>query len=132
MKEHYTDFRFEYKGFGIHDSWCQVEVWTHKDKYLVILTEPGTESSGTSVTNACEDIATKLFNQPGVFRNGASEKNIIWVEHYPERGGFPPTYDSIKFEYDQVKKTYGNPQWTHIGDALTEEQMKELLNGIIR
>lgn len=125
MKERYVDYRFEYKGFGIHDSWCQVEVWTHKDKYLVILTEPGTESSGTSVTNACEDIATKLLSHPGVFKKNVKPENIIWVEHYSDRGGFPPTYDRIKFTYDKNK--YVNPHWIHISDTLSEEKMLELL-----
>jgi hypothetical protein len=80
------------------------------------------------VTNACEDIATKLFNQPGVFRNGASEKNIIWVEHYPERGGFPPIYDRIQFTYDRNKYIW--PQWSHIGDTLSAKKMLELIESL--
>lgn len=127
MKERYVDYRFEYKGFGVHDSWCKVDVWIHKEKYLVILTEPGTESSGTSVTNACEDIATKLLSHPDVFKKNVKPENIIWVEHYPERGEGLPTYDRIQFKYSHFTKTYFNPWWTHISDTFTEEQMYEYM-----
>jgi hypothetical protein len=127
MKERYTDFKFDYKGFGIHDSWCIVEIWEHKGKYLVILTEPMTENSGTSVTNACETIATKLFNQPGVFPKGTQIQDIIWVEHYPDRG-VPETYDLIEFNMTNVEETmFMSPRWKHIGETLTEEKKLELL-----
>ena len=127
MKEYYVDYHFDYKGFGVYDSWCMVNVWVHKGKYLVILTEPGTESSGTSVTNACEGIATKLLTHPGVFKKKVIPENIVWIEHYPEHGVSPETYTRIHFTYNGEKNEYINPYWTHIKHPLTEEKMLELL-----
>ena len=126
MKERYVDYRFEYKGFGTRKSWCKVVVWVHKGKYLVILTEPGTESSGTSVTNVCEGIATKLLSHSGVFKKNVIPEDIVWIEHYSE-SGYPETFDHIQFEYNKGKNEYVNPSWTHIGDTLTEEKMLTLL-----
>jgi hypothetical protein len=127
MKKYYSKPHFEYKGFGIHDSFCEVEIWEHDNKFLVILTEPCTESSGTSVTNACEDIATKLYNQPGVFPKETQIHDIIWIEHYPERG-FPETYDLIEFNMTNIDETkFAMPNWKHIGETLTKEKRLELL-----
>ena len=99
MKESYVDFRFEYLGMGIHKSWCVVQVYTHKEKSVVIMTEPGVPDSGTSVTNACEDIATKLYNQKDVFPKGTQIQDILWFETYAER------YDDMKRnnEHDRIE-----------------------------
>jgi len=134
MKRHYVNPRFEYKGCGIHDSWCGVEVWEHKDKYVTILTEPTNILSGTSVTNGCEDIATKLFKQRGVFKKNTKPENIIWIEHYPERDSgwySAETFDEVRFEYDGRNDELKHPNWVHIGDTLTEEKMLELLNNSV-
>jgi len=130
MKKHYVDFRFEYIDCGIHESWCEVEIWEHGNKYLAIMTEPCIESSGTSVTNACENIATKLLFQLKVFKEGTTFRDIIWIEHYPERG-LPETFDEVRFEFDGRTNTLKHPNWVHIGDTLTEEKMLELLNNSV-
>lgn len=128
MKQLYTNSRFEYKGLSVHDSYCEVEVLEHNNKFLVILTEPPEDDSGTSVTNACENIATKLFNTLETFSIGTLEKDIVWIEHYPQRGYHFPleeTFDLITFKFN--KGVFFSPQWKHIGENLTEEKMKDLL-----
>ena len=129
MKERYVDHHFEYKGYGVHESFCMVEVWEHKGKYLVVLTEPGTESSGTSVTNACETIATDLFKKPGVFKHNTKSSDIIWIEHYSERGEFPETFDLIELT-EHGDGEFVAPDWRHIGETLSDEKKLELLNAL--
>lgn len=127
MKSHYVNSYFEYKGFGIHDSFCGVEIWEHKKKFLVILTQP-TVDSGTSITNACEDIATKLYNTSGLFKRTTLSQDIIWVEHYPTRYlecSFPETFDRIEMVYEDGR--FKSPKWTHIGETFIEEKKLELL-----
>ena len=122
MKQVFND-RVDYLGFGIHKSFCDVEIYKEADKYLVIMTEPCNESSGTSVTNACETIASDLFHRGLV---GKDPEKIVWIEHYPERG-FPETFDAIDFVYDGRVKEFKNPEWFHLGESLSDEKVKELL-----
>ena len=49
----FANYRFYYNGYNNISSWCEVDMWIHNDKYLVIMTEPNIDGSGTSVTNAC-------------------------------------------------------------------------------
>jgi len=123
MEQVFND-RVDYLGFGVHKSFCNVEILKNDDKYLVIMTEPMDESSGTSVTNACETIASDLFHRGLV---GKNPENVVWIEHYPERGGFPETYDRIYFEYDWRTKSIRNPAWEHIAEKLEDETVVELL-----
>lgn len=115
--------RFEYKGFGIHDSWCFIEVYIHNQKCLVIMTEPNSDTpSGTSVTNACEDIATDIYNELHLFEDIYPE-NIIWVEHYcPEGSRKLDTYDRIDLHYDGGKFTY--PIWEHLTEGTFSDEDK--------
>ena len=133
MKERYVDFRFEYKGLGMYDSWCVVQVYTHKGRSIAILTEPGTDS-GTSVTNACETIATKLFHTKGVFPKGTKPEDIIWAEtyarNYKEMKKSNGEVDCIEFTivnniYDNKKEeyTFRNPKWTRIYTSLEVDKM---------
>ena len=116
--------RVDYRGFGVHESFCHVEILNEDDKYVVIMTEPATESSGTSVTNACETIATQLYHRGLV---GDNLDNVFWIEHYSKERGFPETYDGIEFDYDARTKELKNPEWFHIGEELTDDKIKELL-----
>jgi len=86
------------------------------------MTEPNTDS-GTSVTNACEDIVTDIF-QGGLV--GMDHENVIWVEHYREKSFFE-TYDRVTFLYDNRSMEFKNPSWEHLGKTLTDENKMELL-----
>ena len=124
MKQVHKNYRYEYKGYGTHDSWCDVEIWKHEHKYIVIMTEPAVDGSGTSVTNACEDIATKIF-QDGLV--GTNPDNVIWIEHYDARGEFPETYDQIFFEYENAK--FKSPRWEHIGETFDDDMKYNIIKG---
>jgi len=125
MKQHYVDFRFEYKGYGIHDSWCIVQVYTHKGKCVVVMTEPGVPDTGTSVTNACETIATKLFNQEDVFPKGTKPENILWFETYAK------TYEDMEtgsdavdqIDLDYVDGEFRAPTWTRVYTDLETDKI---------
>lgn len=127
MEQIITNQLFYYLGFGIHKSSCWIDIFKEDNKYIVIMTD----GSGTSVTNACETIATKVMEKllPDV-----DIENIIWIEHYPKDDAFPDTYSKIDFEFCK-NQAFGqhciiectNPKWTYIGEKLTEEDMLELL-----
>jgi len=89
------------------------------------MTEPKIEeSSGTSVTNACEDIATDLYNE---HMSDVNPEDIIWVEHYFGEGiRQGDTYDRIYLHYDGEKFTY--PEWEYltVGTFSDEDKLKLL------
>jgi hypothetical protein len=125
MKEYYVNFRFEYKGLGVHESWCVVQVYTHKKRCVAILTEPGVPDTGTSVTNACETIATMLYNEKGVFPKGTKPEDIIWCETYArsyrEMEKSNGEVDRISFDFKNGE--YKNPQWSRIFTSLSVDRM---------
>lgn len=93
------DFEFvhEYKGFGIHNSECKVEIWTQimsdRKNAVILFTDLG---KGTSVTNASEQIVTEIWQKclPGLFH----QKDCLFLE----------TYDGDKNNVDIVVPTWSN------------------------
>lgn len=126
----HSDSHFDYLGYGVHKSYCDLEIWNSDDKYCVILTETSARDSGTSVTNACEGIATHIY---GLGLCGkVHPDNIVWIEHYTGDSGFSETYDQIKLEFQRTEDdeiVFANPTWNHIGEKLSETTMIELMDG---
>lgn len=123
QKIHNTVVR--YKGFGVHESYCYVDIFKYHNKYLVIMTEPDSDDSGTSVTNACETIATKVLNE---YLIDVDVKNIKWIEHYyGGRRYLPESYDFVTFEYDG--KEFHSPVWKRLNGTLTEEDLFNIIKG---
>lgn len=115
-------FTHRFKGFGIHDSECLVEMWNLPNgKILVVLNDTG---KGTSVTNASEQIITELYNQ--------------YLEKWgyrPQECFFTETYDKYKEGIDLIipewtKDPYGrwkvgDVEWRHIGKLVSNNQNKK-------
>src|SRR3954452_20176628 len=57
---------------------CLVRVWDTVEASVVVLTELP-DNAGMSVTNACEDIATRIVQDFGI-----NPQRTRFVEHYPE------------------------------------------------
>ena len=89
------------------------------------MTEPQESDSGTSVTNACETIATDLLNSE--YLNEVNPENVIWIEHYERRSSYPETFDVIEFCIDDENRILSNPEWTHFGSSLDDEDIIDLL-----
>ena len=99
-----------YKGYGIHDSQCYVEIVKHGDHTFVIMTN----GTGTSVTNACEQIATELFNTHNILRECAQLP--IFIEHYDydDNQGLDTSFTEVQFDITDDFKC-SNPKWKPVG-----------------
>ncbi len=86
---------------------------------MVVLTDPG-PGSGTSVTNACETIATELFYDR---LSHIPFGDIRWIEHYPHEGSeWEETFDEIFLTWDGSR--FKKPQWKPL-DKETVGRIKE-------
>jgi hypothetical protein len=77
----------------------------------VLLTELPT-NTGKSVTNAIEEILEIVLQ-----RLQAPLEKVCIVEHYPQRGVTPPTFDEVHFPSGNLE----NPSWRRIPQQLVDE-----------
>ena len=109
---------FNFKGYWGVSSICGVDIYhQNDDKVVVVLTELP-ENHGTSITNAIELIAEQVVEAYGL-----QNRDIVWVEHYPEQVD-PYNYKHIMHEnsFDLVVMTaidneFFNPQWKRISEV---------------
>lgn len=67
---------YKFKGFGIHNSECDVKIWFEKEKAIVLFTDIG---KGTSVTNASEQLVTEIYNG---YLTKFDKNNVMFMETY--------------------------------------------------
>jgi hypothetical protein len=110
--------RFTFRGYHGIRSDCELTIWQVKNQYVVILTniEDGL-NHGTSVTNACEIIASKVLQEYSYL----TPENTVWIEHYPRRGRFEESYDEITFQWEEREAS--SPTWKH----MTESELVDLV-----
>ncbi len=99
--KHLETFNHKYKGYGIHDSECIAHIYESNKVKFVLLQDI---QSGTSVTNAAEQVATEVRKKKILDAN-----TTRWFEIYPYY--HPHTFDEIKFDYDTMEDKYSNPRW---------------------
>jgi hypothetical protein len=109
---------FHYLGYGTHPSTCRLRLYDGpKGKVAIVSQMEGDQ--GTSVTNAAEDIASKVCREFSL-----NHGEVTWVEHY-EHTGEQETFDQVEFgiSYGRPNNTLANPRWSH----LTRQAVAELI-----
>lgn len=106
-------------------SYCYVEAQRQDGRTVVIATSPDTDDMGMSVTNAWPLLADEIVKQLGL--DPAQE--IVWIEHYPERG---PKYHRIPENWDQVFMVFDGrhfrmAQDRHPWKSLQEQELQQFL-----
>ncbi len=129
------DTKFEYLGIGGCASHCRLRVFKHGGGVVVVMTETG-DNTGTSVTNAIEDVATLVCE-----RFSLNPQQAVFIEHYPDsrtpaRDGhrrhdamFEEHFDRVTFASitrEGVNWDLSMPQWKR----MAREQV-ERLTGIV-
>lgn len=104
---------FEFEGFWKCESKCGVTIKKQDEKITVILTELD-DNPGTSITNAYEEIATKLHNEQ---LQHVDPTSIRWIEHYSSKR-YGETFDEVSLHWDGRK--YSSPVWTRLKDDVFE------------
>ena len=110
-------------------STCHVRAWRNGDQLVVMATELP-DNPGTSVTNSWGqpvDLAKQVLRAFGaeLIGAGALYESIVWVEHWPERDGFPEHWDRV-----WLKPRYGlgfvMDEARHPWSRLNEGELREL------
>ena len=103
---------YNYIGFDGNYGICDLEII----KNLVIVTEIS-ENEGTSITNMAEHLATQICQEFDI-----DPKNLIWIEHYPQRGEwkeYPESYDLVQFNLN-ANGVLSDPRWTGISKEVVD------------
>ncbi|MGB3508017.1 MAG: hypothetical protein WBA93_01980 [Microcoleaceae cyanobacterium] len=109
---------------GNWESKCRVRIWHHDSQSatVVLFSDLDEEDSGTSITNASENIATLVRE-----RFGLEDNNITWIEHYPRhRQKYEPPFDKEDFaliEYKTIRNQLKHPKWRYISKSQVEKMV---------
>jgi len=105
---------------------CRFTVYEtdNKSRYVVLLTELS-ENPGMSVTNASEEIATKIYNE--IFdKKKINPEQIVWLEKYDTED----YYDRVSYDVDgsvfSTKRFFSNPQWKRMSAGEFEALINEI------
>lgn len=121
-----------WRGFGLPssgkwDSKCRVRIWRDDTQSLtvVVFSDLDDEDTGTSITNASENVATLVRER---FKLNA---NTTWIEHYPRhKQKYEPPFDKEDFaliEYKTIKKQLKRPHWRYISKSEVEKMVNDNL-----
>ena len=121
---------FSYRGYHGCRSLCRLRIYKPEDvaggPWVVIASELA-DNPGTSVTNACERIATAVWQK---LERPAS--GMVFVEHYPDRAFigakplFVERYDLVGFQIDPWHNLRA-PRWR----ASCRNEIEELIGGVL-
>jgi hypothetical protein len=123
----YND-RFRFRGLHGCRSACHLRLYRSASKAVAIATEPE-DNPGTSVTNACEQLAQQVCEHFAI-----DPETLTWVEHYPERGAYgtpsfvDEEYDLVTFE--TVSPLPAHPEWHFVPRAYAEHLIGQRLDDI--
>lgn len=106
------NMEFQYPGLAGFPSQCNLHILVQPGcKPVVVMTEVP-ENPGTSVTNAVEKIATKVYWE---FLSGnARPQDVRFVEHYKGFTGKEETFDLVILKWNFARKEFFDPEWRPI------------------
>lgn len=111
-KEPTKEFNYDFLGFGLYPSRCNVKMWhVGHDKWFVLFTDL---KEGTSVTNASEQLVTEIFNN---FLEGRDKENIFFAESY-DTNTSNGDIDAIIPEWHE--NTCMSVTWEYVGKLLNK------------
>jgi len=76
-------FIHHFKGFGIHKSKCQVEIWFESMRAICMFSDMGNDG-GTSITNDAERIISEVYNK---HLSHYLRENVLFCETYDKQEG---------------------------------------------
>lgn len=105
-------FVHHFKGFGIHKSKCQVEIWFESMRAICMFSDMG-RGSGTSITNAAEQVIGEVY-QKHLSQNYMRE-NVLFCETYDKQEGI-----------DIIIPDWNGPfvksiEWFHMGKIIKQK-----------
>ena len=110
--------RYEYVGFHGCRSFCKLEILPLPSGRTVVIATELPDNPGTSVTNACEILASSVCVGFGI-----DPSTLVWLEHYgyasSSPSGNPRRFDLVSLELLPVGHDglFTNPSWRPMQDA---------------
>ena len=111
--------RFAYRVRGVRAlAVCRIEAIRLADQRSLVIATEVPDNTGTSVTNACEELATQVCQ-----RLALDPRQMVWVEHYGYPSRCDPdrvrTYDLVTFASIQPRRSpiFEGPSWRPMMEA---------------
>jgi hypothetical protein len=121
LKMDYVDQVYEFPGLWDVPSVCGLKITKKPNAHVVVATELWDQNPGTSITNFCIQLATRLC---GEFQLDPTK--LVFIEHCPESGShleiYEQTIDRVELHWDGEK--FADPAWTR----LTLKELDALLS----
>lgn len=106
------NMEYQFPGVAGFLSQCNLHVLVQPGCQPIAVMTEIPENPGTSVTNAVERIATKIYWE---FLSGnCRPKDVRFIEHYPGFTSKEETWDLVTLQWNDVKKEYFGPSWRRI------------------
>jgi hypothetical protein len=116
----YVDEVYHFPGLWGVPSLCGLRLARHPDRHVLVVTELFDQNPGTSVTNFCAELATRL-----VAERGLDPAKLVFIEHSPETGSklesYAESFHRVSLQRDGARLV--RPDWTE----LTRAEVDELL-----
>jgi hypothetical protein len=116
----YVDEIYRFAGRWDVPSLCGLRIARRPDRDVVLATELFEENPGTSVTNFCAELATRL-----VAERGLDPGKLVFIEHSPDTGSrlefYAESFHRVSFRRDGARFT--DPDWS----PLTRAEVDALL-----
>jgi hypothetical protein len=114
------DQEFHYLGLGTFPSVCRLRAFNVEDAPTVVIATELQQNSGTSVTNAAQDIAAQAYQwleRP--------ERGILLIEHYEKDGeerNAQERFAVVTFQHTEGGR-FSGPDWR----SLTKEEVERMV-----
>ncbi len=108
---------FEFAGLHGCPSRCGVEVFDKGKSRIVVVATELSQNNGTSVTNAWPQLADAIQEEYNL-----DDREVTWIEHYPERRGLYESFDMVLMFRDstghwrmsQEQRVWRNLAWENV------------------
>jgi hypothetical protein len=116
----HEDFVHYFKGYGGCQSVCRVHIFCTPDCNVVVFEDMG-RATGTSITNASEQLANEILRLKHL-----NPAQTSWLECYPKyEKNF--RFDLITYTYDPVTNLYSKPKWSHCPNEAATDRLRKYI-----
>ena len=110
----YVDEVYHFPGLWEVPSLCGLRLVRRPDRQVLVVTELFDQNPGTSVTNFCAELATRLTAERGL-----DPEKLVFIEHSPETGSklesYAESFHRVSFRRDGAR--FVRPDWSELTRA---------------
>ena len=116
-----VDTVFNFPLSSVPGSKCRIRIFREDGKQIIVIASHILGSQGTSITNAIEEVATKVMHNYQEYFS-SPDQEPIWVQYYPAGSLHFETEDRVHLVTLDCSTTgvLTNPCWTHVTEDHAE------------